>query len=114
MPGRNLLSGRILIVARLPEGGHAEVAELFQKSDDTSLPVDLGVRSRHLFGYHGLYFHYVEFDGDPTAAMAKAREREDFVALSEDLGRFVQPYDPTTWRSPADAMARGFYSWHSA
>ncbi|NUK26932.1 TcmI family type II polyketide cyclase, partial [Streptomyces lunaelactis] len=31
--------------------------------------------------------------------------------ISDRLSAFVSPYDPETWRSPKDAMAREFYRW---
>jgi hypothetical protein len=105
------VTNRILIVARLEDGSADEVARLFAASDRTELPHALGVRNRHLFQYRDLYFHYAEFTGAAGAAMATARERDDFRQLSDDLSSHVTPYDPATWRSPADAMARPFYTW---
>lgn len=102
---------RILIVARLAPGGSGEVARLFAESDAGELPHTLGVARRDLFHYRDLYFHHVEFDGPAGDAMATARERDDFRRLSEELSPFVTPYDPATWRSPADAMAERFYHW---
>jgi hypothetical protein len=102
---------RILIVARLTPGGTDDVARLFAESDAGELPRALGVTRRDLFSYQDLYFHHVEFEGPAATAMAIAREREDFQRLSDRLGSFVIPYDPATWRSPADAMARRFYHW---
>jgi hypothetical protein len=105
------VTDRILIVARLAGGGAPEVARLFGASDRTGLPHDLGVTRRQLFAYRDLYFHLAEFAGDAGAAMAAARERTDFARLSADLADHVRPYDPDTWRSPADAMASCFYTW---
>lgn len=103
---------RSLIVARMDPARSAEVAGLFAESDRTDLPAVLGVRRRHLFRYgDGLYFHYVEFDGDRTAALRTAAGRGDFRSLSADLDAYIQPYDPATWHSPADAMATEFYRW---
>lgn len=105
------MTDQILIVARMEPGDAQTVASLFAASDDTELPRALGVTRRDLFHYRGLYFHRVEFAGDAAAAMAVAREREDFRGLSAELDPFIRPYDPRTWRSPADAMAGRFYSW---
>jgi len=104
---------RMLIVARLRPGGASQVAQLFADSDATELPHALGVTRRELFAYHDLYFHHVEFAGDPAGAMRLARERSDFARLSEELSPYVHPFDPQTWRSPADAMAGRFYSWQA-
>lgn len=102
---------RTLIVARLRPDGAAGAARLFGESDQTELPRVLGVTRRHLFEFHGLYFHYVEFDGDGREAVERARGRDDFKRLSDDLQHYVMAYDPDTWREPKDAMAREFYRW---
>ncbi len=102
---------RILIVARLAPGGSGEVARLFAESDSGELPHALGVTRRDLFTYRDLYFHHVEFAGGAREALAAARDRDDFQRLSKELGAYVTPYDPATWRSPADAVARPFYHW---
>ncbi|MGI5196246.1 TcmI family type II polyketide cyclase [Streptomyces sp. CA-288835] len=106
------MADRILIVARMEPEKAREVAAVFEASDRTSLPADLGVTRRELFHYHDdLYFHLVEFEGEADRAMAAARVREDFQQLCADLDPLISPYDPATWRSPADAMATSFYRW---
>jgi hypothetical protein len=106
------VTNRSLIVARLEPGAAEHVARLFAASDAAGdLPRSVGARCRHLFQYRDLYFHYVEFAGSSRDAVASARERPDFRQLSRELDDFVKPYDPATWRSPADAMAREFYTW---
>lgn len=112
-PGTPAGPDRLLIVARLRRGGASEVARLFAESDTTELPHALGVTRRELFTYHDLYFHHVEFAGDPAEAMALARSRPDFMRLSEELSPHVTPFDPETWRSPADAAASPFYLWEA-
>lgn len=102
---------RILIVARLAPGSAGEVARLFAESDSGELPHVLGVTRRELFTYRDLYFHHVEFSGDADEALRTARGREDFQQLSKELSPYVTPYDPATWRSPADAVAQRFYQW---
>lgn len=105
------MSHRLLIVARMDLADARHVADLFAASDGTDLPHDLGVLRRDLYTYQGLYFHHVELAGRPDAAMAQARDRDDFRRLSADLDPYVRPYDPQTWRSPADAAATPFYRW---
>lgn len=100
-----------LIVARIAPDSDEAVAELFRRSDATSLPLDLGVRRRLLYRYHGLYFHHIDFDREPGPAIEQARGRADFRELSDALDAYISPYDPVTWRSPADAAAVSFYSW---
>lgn len=105
------MTDRALIVAKLHPDSLQRIAELFAESDSGELPRLLGVRSRHLFSYRDLYFHYVEFAGDHRAALKAAAGRQDFTELSAALRPLVDPYDPETWSSPADAVATGFYSW---
>jgi hypothetical protein len=105
------MTDQLLIVARLQPGAEPEVARLFGASDATELPGALGVLRRSLFAYQGLYFHHVEFTGPAGDAMRAARDRPDFKQLSDELSPHVLPYDPQTWRSPADAAATRFYSW---
>jgi cyclase len=101
-----------LIVARMEPADADRVAALFRDFDATEMPDLMGTRRRQLFHYHGLYFHLQDFDQDNGGERiedAKADAR--FVAISQDLKPFIGAYDPATWRSPADAMARRFYDW---
>ncbi|MDW5329501.1 TcmI family type II polyketide cyclase [Plantactinospora sp. KLBMP9567] len=104
-----------LIVARMAPDSADEVARLFGAFDDTSMPHLMGTRRRQLFSYRGLYFHLQDFD-DATGGerIEKAKTEPQFISISEDLKPFVAAYDPATWRSPADAMARRFYHWEAA
>jgi hypothetical protein len=109
------MSDSTLIVARMAHGSAARVAELFRVSDEsTDLPRALGVRRRSLFHYHDLYFHLVDFAGPAAEAMRGAPNLPDFQRLSKDLAPFITPYDPATWRSPADAMGTEFYRYEAA
>jgi cyclase len=104
----------VLIVARMEPAAAASVAELFGAFDKTDMPHRMGTRRRQLFSYQGLYFHVQEFDADNGGQIVEeAREDPRFVQISEDLKPFVRPYDPATWRSPADAMATSFYHWRA-
>jgi hypothetical protein len=105
------MANRLLIVARMDPAHAPEVASLFAASDQGALPEQLGVTQRDLFAYQGLYFHHVTFENDARQAMDQARDRADFQDLSARLSSYISPYDPATWRSPADAMAQRFYHW---
>jgi cyclase len=102
---------RALIVARIAPDGHGEVGRIFGASDATSLPRELGVLERSLYVLGDVYVHAVTFDRDVEAAMATAREHPGFAEISDRLRPYVSPYNPLTWRSPRDAMARRFYHW---
>ncbi|MGW5383204.1 TcmI family type II polyketide cyclase [Nocardia sp. NPDC003963] len=101
-----------LIVARMDPASAADVAGLFREFDGTEMPRRMGTRRRQLFHYHGLYFHLQDFDTDDGGERIEdARTDSRFVRISQDLTPFIGAYDPQTWRSPADAMARRFYDW---
>ncbi len=102
---------RGVIVARIKPGAHDKVAELFADSDRGELPVLAGVRHRSLFSFGDVYLHLVEVDKDFADAVDDIRDHPAFRELSEALEPYIEPYDPETWRSPADAMAREFYTW---
>ena len=102
---------RTLIVARIRTGAHDKVASIFADSDATSLPHQVGVSRRSLYSLNDVYIHVVDMVGDPDQALRNARELPAFRRISTDLDPYIKPYDPATWRSPQDALAREFYSW---
>ncbi|MGW5734165.1 MULTISPECIES: TcmI family type II polyketide cyclase [Streptomyces] len=104
-----------LIVARMDPGSGADVARLFGGFDDTEMPHRMGTRRRQLFSYRGLYFHLQDFDQDNGGELIEeAKTDPRFVGISQDLKPFIEAYDPATWRSPADAMAKRFYHWEAS
>jgi cyclase len=93
----------------------ADVAQLFSAFDKTDMPHRMGTRRRQLFLFQGLYFHLQDFDTENGGALIEeAKIDSRFIRISEDLKPFIEAYDPATWRSPKDAMAKRFYSWESA
>jgi cyclase len=101
-----------IIVARMAAESADSVAALFADFDAGEMPALMGTRRRELFHYHGLYFHLQDFDDNQGgAAIEAAKTRPEFVRISDDLKDFIEAYDPKTWRSPSDAMARRFYHW---
>jgi cyclase len=101
-----------LIVARMEPPDAVAVARLFADFDAGELPHLMGTRRRQLFHYRGLYFHLQDFDRDDGGeAIEAAKRHPSFVQISDDLKQFITAYDPETWRSPKDAMARRFYHW---
>jgi cyclase len=105
------VTDRTLIVARMDPGDEPAVADIFTNSDAGELPRLLNVASRDLFSFHGLYFHLIETTGDLGTALPDIRENPLFIDIDSRLARYVTAYDPPTWRSPRDAMARHFYHW---
>ncbi|MBB5957436.1 cyclase [Saccharothrix tamanrassetensis] len=101
---------RTLIVAKLDPRDTEAVAEVFAESDTTELPRRIGVSSRTLFLFHGLYFHLVEADEDITPNLYEARDHALYRDINTKLGKYISPYDPD-WKEPADAMAKPFYRW---
>jgi len=102
-----------MIIARMAPADADKVAEIFGRSDATSMPHEIGVRNRSLYQFHDLYVHLIDFDRPASEAMRVAQSLPAFRAVSEDLRPFIEAYDPA-WRSPQDAMARLFYHWSSA
>jgi cyclase len=89
------------------------VAGIFAESDDGPLPHMLGVSARSLFAFHGLYLHLIEAGQAISPALAQIREQPSFVDVNTKLAAHISPFDPPTWRTPADAMAHQFYRWTS-
>ncbi|MFF9489349.1 TcmI family type II polyketide cyclase [Streptomyces sp. NPDC014676] len=103
-----------LIVARMKPGSAPDIAGVFADSDRGELPRLIGVSRRSLFQFgDDLYLHLIESEQDPAPAIAKVAGHPEFRGISERLEAYVSPYDPATWRSPKDAMARCFYRWES-
>lgn len=100
-----------LIVARMAPQSAKDIAGVFADSDSGELPHLVGVTQRSLFQFGDVYMHFIEAEQDPGPAIAKVAGHPEFVDISRRLEAFVSPYDPQTWRSPKDAMARRFYHW---
>ncbi|MFJ9588240.1 TcmI family type II polyketide cyclase [Streptomyces acidicola] len=100
-----------LIVARMAPGAAPDIAEVFSESDSGELPHLVGVTRRSLFEFGDVYLHLIESERDPAPTIAKLAGHPEFRGVSERLAPFVSAYDPETWRSPRDAMARCFYRW---
>jgi len=101
-----------MIVAKMRNDDAPAVAEIFSRSDATSMPEEIGVTERSLYRFHGLYVHLVDFSRPASEAMRTAQRLPSFRAISEDLRPYIEPYDPN-WGSPLDAMADRFYHWTS-
>ena len=105
---------RVLIVARMNAADVPEVKKIWEESDASDLPGLVGVRSRSLFHFHGLYFHLIEADEVVTPNIEAVRRHPLFRDIDTKLATYVKAYDAATWRGPKDAMANLFYSWQAA
>jgi cyclase len=103
---------RALVVAKINPHSCAEVARIFNESDQSDLPRDIGVMERSLYALEDLYLHIIDFKRDPAEALRIAQEHPDFRKISDRLRPYISPYNPATWRSPQDAIAKLFYHWH--
>jgi cyclase len=104
---------RTLIVARMRQGSEEAVKHIFAESDMGELPRMLGVRERRLYHFHDFYFHSIESDEDLAVPLTEVRAHPLFADINKQLSEHVIAYDPATWRSPSDAMAREFYLWQA-
>ncbi len=108
------MTHRTMIVARMADADADAVAKIFAESDAGPLPHRIGVTGRSLFSFHGLYFHLIE-SGQPIGpALSQVREDPEFTGINARLAAHISPFDPETWRSPADAMAHLFYRWQAS
>jgi cyclase len=108
-PQRNVSRG--VIVARIKPGSQEAVARIFAESDEGDLPQIAGVRHRSLYAFGDVYIHLVEIDGAVGERVESVRHHPLFREISERLAAYIEPYDPSTWRSPKDATATEFYCW---
>lgn len=99
-----------MIIAKMRSTDAPDVADIFTRYDATSMPHEIGVTSRSLYQFHGLYVHLIDFARPTAEAMRTAQQLPSFRAVSEDLRPFIEAYDPD-WSSPRDAMADRFYRW---
>src|SRR3712207_9432837 len=97
-----------MIIAKMAPADADKVADIFARSDATSMPHEIGVRSRSLYQFHELYVHLIDFDRPASEAMRIAQSLPAFRAVSDALRPVIEAYEPR-WRSPHEAMARRFY-----
>ncbi len=105
---------RGLIVAKIKPGSEAAVAEIFAESDASELPELAGVVHRSLWVLDDIYIHLVETHDDFDSTVTNIRDHPLFQEISRKLDDHIQPYDPETWKSPKDAMAKQFYVFEAA
>lgn len=101
---------RSLIVARIVPAAQDRVAEIFAASDRTELPTLAGVRRRELYRLHDIYVHLLETEHSGRESIESIRGHHEFIRVSDQLSPYISPY-LSTWRAPADAVARRIYRW---
>ena len=103
---------RGVIVARIAPGTEQQVAAAFRRSDDSDLPRLATVARRGLYRLGDVYVHVVDTRATFDDVVEDIHEHPLFKEVSDELSRYVTPYDPASWRSPRDASAACFYEWH--
>jgi cyclase len=98
------------MIRRVDPANLDAVAEAFRDHDRTPLPARIGVRSRTLLHYHGLYLHLVE--GGPSLQENMYASREDplFREIDQRMAELLTPYDSER-PSMREAQAQEFYHW---
>ena len=104
---------RSLIIAKIAPGAEPEIARIFAESDRTELPRLATVAHRSLYSLGDLYVHLLDTLEPGPVAVAGLRGHPEFDRISDRLSQYVSPY-LSTWRSPQDALATCFYSWHAS
>lgn len=104
---------RSIIVARIKPQAEPSVAQVFAKSDATTLPFDLGVQRRSLYSLNDIYLHVIDFHNDPEETLRKATDLPGFRQISAELRPYINAYDEENWKTPQDAVAKEFYRWEA-
>ncbi|MER7638338.1 TcmI family type II polyketide cyclase [Streptomyces sp. NPDC126522] len=107
---------RVLFVDRMRPDDAPAVAEAWAAHDRTGLPEEIGLASRTLFRFHGLYAHLVEgrpeLEGDLLEHIFAARAHPAFAEIRDRLGSHLTPYSPA-FRTLKDTRAEEFYNWRA-
>lgn len=107
-----MLPRRTLMVMRMNENATTdEIADVFARHDETSLPVELGATRRILFRHKDLYLHLIESEGDLMPGLYQARSHPIFQETNDRLGTLLRRYDPKNWAELNDSRAEIFYDW---
>jgi cyclase len=74
---------------------------------------DIGVTGRWLYSMEDVFVHILEQDRVKAAAVRANHEsmRPAFAKVMAALAPYVSPYNPETWQSPRDSVARVFHRW---
>jgi cyclase len=103
-----------MIVARIKPGAEPDVARIFGESDAGPLPAKMGVTGRWLYLLEDVYLHLLErTDASFGDAIRKNHDQPAFAKIMDDLSPFISAYNPDSWRSPEDAVAKVFYRWRA-
>ncbi|MGR7024722.1 TcmI family type II polyketide cyclase [Geodermatophilus sp. URMC 62] len=102
-----------VIVQRMKPGTEEAIARVFAESDAGGLPTETGVTGRWLYSMEDVFVHLLEQDRVKAAAVRENHEsmRPAFAKVMADLAPYVSPYNPETWQTPRDSVARVFHRW---
>jgi hypothetical protein len=102
-----------VIVQRMVPGSEEDIARVFAESDAGGLPTETGVTGRWLYSMEDVFVHILEQDRVKAEAVRQNHEsmRPAFAKVMADLAPYVSPYNPETWQSPRDSVARVFHRW---
>ncbi|WP_448641871.1 TcmI family type II polyketide cyclase [Geodermatophilus sp. URMC 63] len=102
-----------VIVQRMKPGTEEDIARVFAESDAGGLPTETGVTGRWLYSMEDVFVHLLEQDRVKAAAVRENHEsmRPAFAKVMADLAPYVSPYNPETWQTPRDSVARVFHRW---
>jgi len=102
-----------VIIGRIKPGAEPDVARIFAESDAGPLPAEMGVTGRWLYSIDDVYVHLLEQDASFAEAARHNHDKPAFAKIMEELGPYIGPYRPETWRGPKDAVAKVFYRWRA-
>jgi hypothetical protein len=103
-----------VVVNRIKPGAEPTVAQVFAESDAGPLPARMGVTGRWLYSIDDVYLHlFTSREAPGEEAMRQSHGELPFAKLIDELSAYLSPYNPETWRSHKDAVARPFYRWRA-
>jgi aromatase len=101
---------RGVIIGRYQQGSEDAIAQAFQRSDSTSLPYILGVKSRHVWVLGDIYMHFVEGQSALPEILQEHAKDPLFKDVKAELDTYVKPLSPDLY----PGVAREIYRWTPA
>ncbi|MFF4060424.1 TcmI family type II polyketide cyclase [Streptomyces sp. NPDC001668] len=108
---------RVMFIDRMRPEDAEKVSAVWEAHDRTGLPRRIGVATRTLYRFRGLYVHMVEarpdLEGDLADRILSARTDPLFVETRDRLADYLSPFSPEC-RTVADTRAEEFYHWRES